>query len=100
MGLQVSGSISALPDTPNGSTIFYTGGTDRIDITSFNRDVKVELQRPDGGWEPPLRLPGGLHKSYTGLGLSYGRRGAVGFRLSNWVAGNVASVDYEAYSVE
>lgn len=95
MSLLASGSLARLPDQPTISTTFYCFGADKIDVTAYGFDVRLEIMRPNGGWEDPQRIPAGLHKSFPGLSVAYDG-GAAGFRLSNYTAGKVASCDYEA----
>lgn len=98
MSQLAAGSIAPLPDYPTPATTFLTAGVDRIDITAYGFDVRLEVMKLSGGWEDPVRVAAGLHRGFTGLALKY-KGGAGGFRLSNWTAGKPGSCDYEAAGV-
>ena len=100
MGLQVSLKGFALPDVPGPASTFVTGGTDQLEVTSFNADCRIEVQLPDERWHHnPYRVMRGLHRSISGMKIAYPPRGVIAFRLSNWLPGATASVDLEASSV-
>ena len=100
MGLQVSLRQFPVPDVPTPASTFVTGGTDQLEVTSFNADVRIEVQLPDERWHhQPYRVMRGLHRSISGLRLAYPPRGVIAIRLSNWTPGAIASVDLEASTV-
>lgn len=95
----LSVNLATVPDQPGQSSTFYVFGADRIDVTAYGFDVKVEIMAPSGQWSDPKRVAANLHRGFTGLSLQY-RGGAAGVRVSNWTPGNVASCDIEAAGVE
>lgn len=103
MGLQRAINTLVLADVPNDDSTFFLGETDKIDITAYNADARLELH--DGmrwlsGVTEAIRIRRGLHKPVGGLATAYQwSNGVRGFRLSNWTKGSVATVDLEAYSV-
>jgi hypothetical protein len=104
MGLQQSVNTLALPDVPNDSTTFVSGGTDQISVIAFNADAKVELYVEGSAgdrWltERAIRVRHGLHKPIAGLATAYPPKGVIGYRFSNWLAGAVSTIDFEAYGV-
>lgn len=103
MGLQRARNNLALSDIANDDTTFVFGGTDKIDVVSFNADTRLELH--DGlrwldGPSEAIRIRRGLHKPVGGLATAFGGRGVEGFRFMNWTRGAVATIDFEAYTVE
>jgi hypothetical protein len=103
MSLVLSRNALPLHDTPGTGETFLIGRLDKVDVTANGNDVRVELLEPGGAWRTtdPIRVRADTHRSITGLGSAYRRRGgAEGFRLANWTAGLAANADVEAYTIE
>lgn len=101
MGLQVSREIAQLPDVPLDWVTWTFGGTDRIDITALENDVRLEIRPPGEGWRSsdPTRVAAGTIESLAGLAAAYRPRGVTAFRISNWTAGKVAGAHVRAFGV-
>lgn len=98
MGLQLSRDI-ALADTPNDSTTFTLGGTDRIDVRAKGNPVALEMRRLMSPWSPPIIVDTDDFESISGLAQAYPPNGVEEFRLYNGTAGKAAVATVRAFNV-